>query len=114
MEFTKEEGIESIISKTELLDFVLMLQNAFQKNAEVSKGEVADILGDFKKKFIQEGQNEIIEKVTTWINEDIEIQKDMIKKHIEFKKSADWRIIGMELLRSKLQHTEKNEEKKLD
>jgi hypothetical protein len=59
--FNKEIVIEDkdIIEKCELLDFVLLLENAFNKKGEVSKGEVADILSDFKKKFKQQGRDEV-------------------------------------------------------
>lgn len=52
------EENKDIIERAELLDFILLLENV------KTKGDVVDILNDFKKKFIEQGRKEAINEIT--------------------------------------------------
>lgn len=47
-----------------------------------------------------------IKEVISLINEDIKVQKDFLKKEPQYKKSIEWRIIGMMMLKDKLESSE--------
>ena len=55
-----------------------------------------------------EGQKEILEI----IDDDIKIQREMIEKYPQHKKSAEWRIIGFQLIKQKIKDIKTQEEVK--
>jgi len=45
----------------------------------------------------------LVEDIFEWINKEIETQKEFLKKQPQNKKSIEWRIIGMQLLKKDLE-----------
>jgi hypothetical protein len=69
----KEKQIEDeIVTKAEMLDFVILLENAMTKDNECIKQDIVDILTDFKIRFKQEARKETLIGVQKIIDEKLE------------------------------------------